>query len=113
MDKGHGKLTVTCTNWRPYHKNILCGFALVRIAELGVKIHEVAIHRKADRTWAALPARPRLKGTEAITDDNGKILYAITLEFDRREIADAFSRAVIDAVVRFDPHAFAIEEAVT
>ena len=82
MDKGHGKLTVICTDWRPYHKNTLCGFALVRIAELGLKIHDIAI-----------------------TDDNGKISYAITLEFGRR--------AVIDAVTRFDRQALAVTEAAT
>ena len=63
----NGKLTVVCADWRPLHRNTLCGFAVIHIPQLELKIHDVALHRKADRMWAALPARPRLTVTEAAT----------------------------------------------
>jgi hypothetical protein len=35
----------------------------------------------------------------------GKIRYTQLLEFPRKGIRDAFSQRVIEAVVRFEPHA--------
>ena len=58
------KLTVTCADWRPLRRNTLRGFARVRVVELDLTIHDVAIHEKNGRTWAATaleamdPGRP-------------------------------------------------------
>ena len=49
----NGKLTVVCADWRPLHKNTLCGFALIHIPQLGLKIHDVAVHAKGASMWAA------------------------------------------------------------
>ena len=73
------------------------GFAKVRIVELGLTIHDVAVHQKG-MMWAAPPSRPWVKDGAVVTDDDGKSEYWPLFEFDRKEVRDAFSRAVIDAV---------------
>jgi hypothetical protein len=100
-----GKLTITCEDWRALRRNTLQGFATVLIVELGLKIHDVALHRRGDRTWAALPARAWIRDSTVVTGDDGKIVYSPIFEFARAEVRDAFSRAVIDAVAERFPDA--------
>ena len=100
------KLTIVCTGWRALPRNSLLGFAKVRIVEADLTIRDIGIHRKGERFWAQLPARPQIVGGALVTNDNGKIQYATLLEFGRRAVADAFSRAVVDAVIRYAPDAF-------
>jgi hypothetical protein len=102
------KMTVTCTAWRAFPKNTLLGFAVIHIEEMGLVIHDVGLHESHGKFWAALPAKPWVKGLEVLTDDSGKIKYAQLLEFPRDEV-----RAVVDAVRRFDPNALASAERVT
>ena len=99
-----GKLSIVCAAWRPWHKNTLQGFASVEI---------VGVHESHGKFWAALPARPWVNGLEVLTDDAGKIRYSTILEFSRREVRDAFSRAVVRAVCERFPDALALEEAAT
>jgi hypothetical protein len=105
------KLTITCDAWRPLRKNTLLGFTSIHIVELELKVHDVAIHQKGDRMWAALPARPWVQNRTVVTDDDGKVQYSTILEFSRREVRDAFSNAVIRAVLERFPDALALEEA--
>lgn len=104
------KLTITCSAWRPLRKNTLLGFASVRVIEMDLTIHDVAIHQKNDRTWAGLPARPWIKNNTLVLDDDGRPQYSPLLEFGRPEVRSAFSRAVVDAVLRFAPDAFGLAE---
>ena len=105
------KLTITCESWKPLQRNTLRGFATVVIGELELRLTDVAVHAKGDRRWAQLPARPWVRNGVLVTGDDGKIQYSPILEFARREVADAFSRAVIDAILRVDPHALEMEDA--
>ncbi len=105
------KLSVTCESWKSLRRNTLLGFANVSIGELELKIADVAVHAKGDRRWAQLPARPWVKNGALVTGDDGKVQYSPILEFARREVADAFSRAVIEAILRVDPHALEMAEA--
>jgi hypothetical protein len=52
-----GKLTVTCESFRPLVRNTLRGFAEITIAELRLKVHDIAIHEKGEARWAQLPSR--------------------------------------------------------
>jgi hypothetical protein len=106
------KLTVVCNGWKPLRKNTLLGFARIQIAELDLRIHDVAVHAKGDRMWAALPSRPWVQNGAVVTGDDGKVQYSVLFEFTRRETRDAFSQRVIDAVIRFDLHALEMREAV-
>jgi hypothetical protein len=101
------KLSVTCADWKPLHRNTLRGFARVRIAELDLAIHDVAVHEKNGRTWAQLPSKPWIRDGQLVTDDAGKVQYSPILEFDRKEVREAFSERVIAAVIAAYPKAFA------
>jgi hypothetical protein len=113
MDKNRSKLTVICTSWRPLRRHSLMGFARIRIAEFAFTINDIAIHESHGKLWAAPPSKPWIKDNKLVLGDDGRPQYSPIFEFDRRDVSDAFSRAVVDAVVRFDPRALAVEEAVT
>jgi hypothetical protein len=101
------KLTLACSDWRPFHRNTLLGFARIRISELDLTIHDIAIHEKNGRTWAQLPSKPWIRDGQLVTDDTGKVQYSPILEFDRKEVREAFSGRVIAAVIAVYPKAFA------
>jgi hypothetical protein len=61
--------------------------------------------------WAQLPARPWIKDGAVVLDDRGKIQYSPILAFDTREVADAFSRAVIKSLLEIEPDALNTERA--
>jgi hypothetical protein len=94
---------VACTFFRRWPKNTLRGFASIKIAEIGVTIHDVAVHQKGSARWAQPPARPQVLDGILVKDDESKILYAKIMDFDDRS---AFSTAVIKAVLEHAPDAF-------
>jgi hypothetical protein len=100
------KHVITCQSWRPLRKNSLLGFATVRIDGVRLTIKDIAIHEKNGRRWAALPARPQLADGKVVME-NGKPQYFSLMTFDDRTTADAFSDAVIAAVLAHEPRAFA------
>ena len=95
------KLTITCADWRPMRKNTLLGFARIRIAEMRLVIHDVAVHEKNGILWAQPPSKPWLKDGALITGEGGKVQYSPIFEFDGREVREAFSRAVVNAVLAY------------
>jgi hypothetical protein len=113
MDKGHGKLTIVCSDWKPLRRNTLRGFAKIHIVELGMTIADVVVHETHGKLWAAPPSRAWVKDDALVRDDNGRTKYSPVFEFDRREVGTAFSAAVIRAVDERFPNALAVGEAVT
>lgn len=93
------KHTLTCLAARPYRKNTLCGFASIRIDQMRLVIHDVALHEKGESRWAQLPGKPQLRDGAAVVDAHGKAQYATVLELEDRETRDAFARAVWQAVL--------------
>jgi len=91
---------VILRDFRPVCRNTLRGFAVVEVPP-GLVIENVSLHKKGDRIWVSLPARPLLdaEGRHMI-DADGKKRYAPLLNWTSRELADRFSRAVIDLVRR-------------
>jgi hypothetical protein len=88
-------------------------FATVAIDDLKLVIRDVAIHQKDGARWASLPARPQVRDGELVKDpDTGKIAYVAVLEFTDLAVRDAFSMAVIRAVLEREPTAFDVLEAV-
>jgi hypothetical protein len=106
-----GKLTIICESFHPLVRNTLRGFAEISIAEMRLKIRDVAIHEKGESRWAALPAKPQVKDGTLVKDPSGKVQYFPMLEFDGREVRDAFSRAVVQAVLERALEAFNGEHA--
>jgi hypothetical protein len=98
-------LSIECEDFRPLARNTLRGFATIKIKEARLKIRDVAVHHKNSSTWAALPAKPQIKNGAVVTNADGKAQYVNILEFDDRKVSDAFSRAVVDAVLKFNPRA--------
>jgi hypothetical protein len=97
------KHSVTCLDFRRIDRNTLCGFCTVRIDEIKLTIHDVALHRKGAARWAQLPARPVVRDGQLVLDDGGKLQYAALLEFPDRAVRDAFSHAVWNAVITQHP----------
>jgi hypothetical protein len=104
------KMTITCEAFRPFRKNTLHGFASILIAELGLRIKDVTIFEKNGKRWAGLPAKPQMKDGTLVKNSDGKLEYFSILEFRSREISDAFSAAVVRAVIEHAPDAFDEEE---
>jgi hypothetical protein len=101
------KLRVICTAFRPLHRNTLRGFASITIAEMKLEIRDVAIHEKGDARWAQLPAKPQVKDGALVKDaTTGKVQYSVIMDFSDRRVRDAFSAAVVKAVLERDPRAF-------
>ena len=108
-----GKLTVTCSDFRPLQRNTLVGFAVVEIAEMQLTIRDVAIHQKGEARWAQLPAKPQITKDGSVLKDpaTGKVQYTTLMDFTSRAVRDAFSAAVIGAVLAYAPEAFDQERA--
>ncbi len=93
------RLELRCTDWRPFARNTLEGFAAFHIPAMCLTIRDCAVHRKNDRRWVQLPARPMLDDSrELVRDATGKVQYATILRFDSREVGDAFSAAALQAL---------------
>jgi hypothetical protein len=108
MTAAMAKFTVTCLSFKPLRRNTLCGFADICIAELRLNIRDIAVHAKGGSRWAALPARPMIDKDGSVIRDRvtGKIAYANIFEFTDCETRDAFSHAVVTAVLNLVPEAF-------
>jgi hypothetical protein len=103
------KLTVRCREFKPLVRHTLRGFATVHIAEMCLAVHDVAVHTKNGKRWAQLPAKPQIRDGTLVKNDDGKVQYVPVMHFDTREVADAFSAAVINAVLELAPKAFSDE----
>ena len=94
------KFDVECQDFRPLLRNTLRGFADVRIVQMRLVIRDVAIHQKGAARWAQLPAKAQIRDGALVKDAAGKIQYWPMMEFDSRAVSDAFSRAVVVAVLK-------------
>jgi hypothetical protein len=104
------KLTITCLGFYPRHRNTLRGFCEIRINELRLVIRDIAVHEKGSARWVQLPSRPQIRDGELMHDEHGKIQYFHLMNFETRAVSDAFSAAVIRALLEFAPSAFEREE---
>jgi len=108
-----GKLTLKCVDFRPLCKGGLRGFATIRVVEMCMTLSDIAVHvhGASGRAWASPPARPWInKDGELVRNRDGKIQYAPIVEFDGKPVRDAFSDAVIRAVLDFDADALTCRE---
>ena len=53
-----------------------------------------------------LPAKPQIRNGTLVTGDDGKVQYSPVMSFESRAVADAFSAAVVKAVLEHTPRAF-------
>lgn len=99
-----GRLAVECVAWRPLERNTLRGFADLQIPALRLTIRDCPVHRQGERRWVSLPAKPHLDRSRELVRDDGKIRYVPVLEWDNRDVGDAFSRAALEAIERAGGH---------
>ena len=102
-----GRLSVKCTEFKPFIRHTLRGFAAVHIGRpLGLTIRDIPVHSKGERCWAQLPSKPQVKDGALVKNADGRIQYVPMLAWDTRAVADAFSDAVVRAVREHTPDAF-------
>jgi len=103
------KLNIEIKDFRPLERGSLVGFATIRIAEMRMVIKDVAIHRREDgdhlTQWAQLPAKPQLNKDRQLVLKDDKVQYVPIMQFDTKEVADAFSAAVLRALDAFEQRA--------
>jgi gluconate kinase len=103
-------MQVVCKSFKRFERNTLRGFCEVELADIHLSIKDVAVHEKNSSRWAQLPSKPMLnKDGATVKDSNGKVQYAHIMDFATREQRDAFSAAVIRAVLAVDSTAFEAE----
>ena len=102
------KFTVKVTDFRAFRRNTLRGFATVHVDELQLTLHDIAIHQHdSGARWLGLPAKPVVDASGNIKrTTDGKIEYVRLFTFDARAVSDAFSAAVIAALLDHDAKAF-------
>lgn len=95
------KLTIEIAAFSPLEKNTLRGFVTIRLPELRLVLHELPVHQHPNgKRWVSLPAKPMLDSSgKAMTDrETGKVRYVRLLSFDDKDVSDAFSARVLDAL---------------
>lgn len=57
-------MTIKCTNFKPYSKNTLRGFATLYDERTGMEIRNVTYHEKGERSWISLPEKEVMQNGE-------------------------------------------------
>jgi hypothetical protein len=83
---------ITILAWRGCTKNTLLGFADIHLPS-GLVIHGITIHRKGERRWCGLPARP-------YETDSGSTLWSPIIEIPDRHVRERFEEMVLAALDR-------------
>jgi hypothetical protein len=90
----NGMLTVTSLVSKRY----------VHIRELRMTARGMLILSTNGKRWASPPSPAMLdKEGHALRDESGKVSYATAFTFDSKEVRDAFSAAVINALLEIYP----------
>jgi hypothetical protein len=77
------KHALEVVDWKPCERNTLRGFATIKIRELRLVVHDVALRERNGTRWAQLPGKPTLKDGKPITGDDGRIRYVPIFTTDR------------------------------
>jgi hypothetical protein len=110
-----GKVTIVCENFRPIARGTLRGFATIVIPEWRLRLIDVSVHvHESGSRWASLPSKPQIGRDGQLIKKAGKTQYSPIIELiGGRDVRDAFSARVIEAVLQLDPHAFDVRESVS
>ena len=101
------KLGVKVEDSRRWRSNTLFRLCTILIPEVRLRLIDLTVHENRERRWCGLPARPQLdKDGQARRDDRGKVVYSPVIQFTDRDVGDAFSDRVIEALLEAYPRAF-------
>jgi hypothetical protein len=85
--------TITILSWRAHERNTLVGFVDVRLPS-GIVIRDLTIHRKNERRWVGLPARP-------YETDSGSTSWSPVIEIPDRRTRERFEALVLTALDKY------------
>ena len=97
MSEDNGKLAVTVVERKPLER-IRYGSATVRIGAMRLTTKDLTVHEQNDKRWVGLPAKAQIGRDQELVRRDGKVQYASILEFDTKDVADAFGAAVLRAL---------------
>ena len=98
---------LSLTEWRPFQRNTLRGFATVHYGAL--KIIDLSVHTLGEKKWCVLPAKAILDpdGTARRTC-RGRVIYSNVLEWLEKAPEDLFCQQVIEQLEREIPDALRV-----
>ena len=95
------------TSWTPHRSGPLVGFADVLVERWHLSLHDCAVFQSGPRKWAQLPMKPVVGPDGGLRrQTSGKPSYLPAVSFSDERTRQAWSDAVVLAVLRHDPHAF-------
>lgn len=74
-------------NFKPFQKNTLVGFFDLELST-GMVLRGCTLHRREERSWVGLPARPYEK--------EGKQTWAAIIDFKDEETRQSFQKAALE-----------------
>jgi hypothetical protein len=99
--------SIDVLDFRPLTKNTLRGFCKMRIRELNLVVSDISVRQQGSARWAGLPAKPQIRDGAVVVDPTThKPAHVAILEFETKATRDAFSAAVINALLDRYPDAF-------
>jgi hypothetical protein len=92
--------------FRRFRRNSLFGFLDIEVSS-GLRIFDITLMKSGAAAWVGLPAKARIdeNGHQAIDPETGKKAWLPVIQWRDRRTADAFSKAVIAALLRAHPDA--------
>lgn len=95
-----GKLSVEIVEFKSMERATLRGFASIRIPAMCLTIRDCTVNESNGRRWVGLPGKAQIDREGQTIRRDGKIQYSAVCQFDSKEVSDAFSAAVLDALDR-------------
>jgi hypothetical protein len=101
------RLTVKVEAYTPRRSGALICFCTVIVPEMRLRVIDVTVFQSHGKRWCGLPGKPQIdKDGQARRDDRGKVVYSPVIQFTDRDVGDAFSDLVIEALLEAHPRAF-------
>jgi hypothetical protein len=92
-------------SWKPVAKGRLRGFTTVELT-VGLRLTDCAVFVGAKGAWATLPVKPQLdRDGRQRNGADGKPSYVPILEWRSRDLAERWSKSVVDLVRQRHPAA--------
>ena len=100
----HPRRQMRLRAWRPLRRGNLRGFAVIDLPN-GLQISDVMVSSGKNGLFARLPQRPVVRNGQLSRGDgpDGGVMYDAPIVWQSRDLADEFSRRVIELVRAFAP----------
>ena len=85
---------IEIVKFRKFEKNTLKGFLTILMNNIGLEIRDCTFHRKDDKKWIGLPAKP-------YTDQDGNEKYSYIVKFADKDRYYQFQDAVLKELDKY------------